>query len=380
VASGGLDRKICLWDLSGAGSVLKIENTDDSDEPSVKGSVYALATTPNVIAAGGPENVVRLWDAKSGKKVTKLVGHTDMVRSILVAQDGETIMSASSDQTVKVWSVREGRCMYTMTMHNDSVWGLYSDDPKLEVFYSYDKSGLMAKTDIRGRSSFDDGLCVAIGQDNSGHGLFRLIQHDGYIWTGSSTSTLNCWKDVSTDDAESQFESSNRGSSTNLAKHRLHSGSISKQSFLGGTESPRFSHIIPLRRNSSALTINQIPIKSVLRLSNTAHFPVLKRHDAEVLPPHIRRKNSVVEFEEDVYDPTPIKSHPEYSIHGQHGLVKHFLLNDKRRILTEDTSGEVMLWDLIKVLFAFPLSFGTLILTSIVCPCHVLREAGYRRC
>lgn len=113
VASGGLDRKISLFDLNGAGK--KLEIPVGEDDTSAKGSVYALAATPNIIASGGPENVVRLWDVRTGKRITKFVGHTDNIRDTLLSHDGDTIITGSSDQTVKVWSMTAGRCMYVKT-------------------------------------------------------------------------------------------------------------------------------------------------------------------------------------------------------------------------------------------------------------------------
>jgi len=45
----------------------------------------------------------------------------------------------------------------------------------------------------------------------------------------------------------------------------------------------------------------------------------------------------------------PVYALPEETIEGQHGLVKHKLLNDRRRVLTLDTASNVVLWDLLKV-------------------------------
>lgn len=63
---------------------------------------------------------------------------------------------------------------------------------------------------------------------------------------------------------------------------------------------------------------------------------------------------SDLEFE----DVTPLRSRPEESLEGQRGLVKHALLNDRRRVLTVDTAGEVMMWDLLR--------------------CEVIKELGRR--
>lgn len=49
----------------------------------------------------------------------------------------------------------------------------------------------------------------------------------------------------------------------------------------------------------------------------------------------------------------PIFEAPENVIHGEHGLIKHAVLNNRRMVVTEDKCGEIALWDLIKVLCWF---------------------------
>ena len=61
------------------------------------------------------------------------------------------------------------------------------------------------------------------------------------------------------------------------------------------------------------------------------------------------RKDSELFSESTLPAVEPIHNLPEETIEGQFGLVKHKLLNDRRRVLTLDTAGDVLLWDLIKV-------------------------------
>ncbi|KAB8294130.1 hypothetical protein EYC80_009576 [Monilinia laxa] len=327
VASGGLDRRICLWDLNGAGKQLEIEVGDE--DTSEKGSVYALSTGSHILAAGGPESIVRLWDSRTGKRITKFVGHTDNVRDILINEAGDMIMTASSDQTVKVWSMTAGRCMHTLTMHNDSVWSLFSDDPSLGVFYSSDRSGLVAKTDIRGTlGELDDGISLALAQENDG--VTRVIASGDHIWTATSSSSINRWADVDT------------GSDIQLPdayqRHRA-SSSVSR---------PRGASP-PVTNGHSK---KEIPLKSILRISNTASFPASTVRDSDSVANFSITSGGRI-ASEPILDPdlgliVPIHSLPEETIEGQHGLVKHKLLNDRRRVLTLDTAGDVLLWDLLK--------------------------------
>ena len=327
VASGGLDHKIRIWDLNGGGEKLQIAGGED--ETSAKGSVYALSVRGSIMASGGPESIVRLWDPKTGKRITKFVGHTDNVRDILINQDGDTIMTASSDQTIKVWSMAAGRCMHTLTMHNDSVWSLYSDHPQLSVFYSSDRSGMVAKTAVRGISDMDEGLSIAVAQEHEG--VDKLVAAGNYIWTATSSSSINRWRDVDTASEIQAPESPRQNRVASLA-------SIPK---------------IPSPSNEEPKKVieqsNKIPFASVLRISNTAPFTISKVRDLETATAYLGRKPSEAMIETDPGIVCPYYSLPEETIEGQNGLIKHVMLNDRKRVLTLDTTGEVMLWDLLKV-------------------------------
>ncbi|OJJ70462.1 hypothetical protein ASPBRDRAFT_56255 [Aspergillus brasiliensis CBS 101740] len=314
VASGGLDHKLYLWDLNGGGEVLGIDAC--GEDRTAKGSVYALGATSSVLASGGPESVVRVWDPKSGKLITKFVGHTDNIRDILVNQDGDTIMTASSDQTIKVWSLTAGRCMHTLTMHNDSVWSLYSNHPRLSVFYSSDRSGLVAKTDTRHSADIEQGVCVAALQEHEG--VINVVAAGDYIWTATPKSSINRWRDIDTT-AEIELPASGERQS-----------SAEKDATKG----------LP----------KKIPYESVLLLSNTSTFPNSRvPHDAAPgVASHAQGQASGSDMEDELGLTLPVQSLPEETIEGQHGLIKHFMLNDRKRTLTQDSAGEVVLWDLLK--------------------------------
>lgn len=340
VASGGLDHKIRLWDLNGGGERLHIDVGED--ENSAKGSVYALSVRGSIMASGGPESIVRLWDPKSGKRITNFVGHTDNIRDILINEDGDTVMTASSDQSIKVWSITAGRCMYTLTMHNDSVWSLYSDHPQLSLFYSSDRSGLVAKTDVRDCVDMDEGLSIAIAQEHEG--VSKVAVAGDYFWTATSSSSINRWHDVDTKNEVQSPESLRQ-------QQRLSIASRSK------VPSPPPNSKVPSPPPSSPPAMNgtaklTIPLSCVLRISNNATFPGQRPRDIEVSTIYSQasaRKMSEAVIDQDLGIIIPFHDLPRETIEGQNGLIKHVMLNDRRRVLTLDTAGEVTMWDLLKV-------------------------------
>jgi WD40 repeat protein len=52
---------------------------------------------------------VRIWDANSGALLKTLEGHTKSVNSANFSADGQFIMSASYDDTVRIWEVASGK-------------------------------------------------------------------------------------------------------------------------------------------------------------------------------------------------------------------------------------------------------------------------------
>lgn len=334
VASGGLDRKIKLWDLNGGGEKLQIDVGDGGNNP--KGSIYSLGIGGGILASGGPESVVRVWDPRSGKRVTRFVGHTDNVRSILVSEQGNLILTASSDTTIKMWSLTAGRCLHTLSMHSDSVWSLYSSHPALEIFHSSDRSGLVAKTDVR-TTEIEEGVCVAVCQEQEG--VNKVVVSGEYLWTATQSSSINRWMDVDT----------NNDIAPDTRRPRVTSSASIRPRPLSPSSSPVISNS-PTTIGSKRQTI---PVNALLRISNTSSFPTNVRDPDAVTVYSIASAHQAVSISETILDGDPgvlipVNDLPDETIEGQHGLIKHFLLNDRRTVLTLDTAGEVMMWDLLK--------------------------------
>ena len=90
------------------------------------GSVYGVAVTPDgkrAVSASW-DNTLKVWDLETGRALRTLEGHSARVYGVAVTPDGKRAVSASWDNTLKVWDLETGRVLRTLEGHSDSVSGV----------------------------------------------------------------------------------------------------------------------------------------------------------------------------------------------------------------------------------------------------------------
>ncbi|PLZ77849.1 hypothetical protein CBP16_20470, partial [Fischerella thermalis WC217] len=58
-----------------------------------------------ILASGGKQGVVQLWDLTTGKLLNTLEGHTDWVSTIAFSPDGKLFASGGYDKRILVWRI-----------------------------------------------------------------------------------------------------------------------------------------------------------------------------------------------------------------------------------------------------------------------------------
>jgi WD40 repeat protein len=101
---------------------------DWQDDGEKKEEVYNIALSPNntIVASGGQDRTVRLWEVETGKVITKWTGHTDYVMSVCWSADGKRVLSGSLDETVRVWDVKTGETVMAIKTGHLHVWAVIS--------------------------------------------------------------------------------------------------------------------------------------------------------------------------------------------------------------------------------------------------------------
>jgi hypothetical protein len=64
-----------------------------------------MSLDEKLLATGGADKAINLWDVQSGTLVARLQGHTSDVEALSFAPNGKFVVSTSEDKSVRIWSV-----------------------------------------------------------------------------------------------------------------------------------------------------------------------------------------------------------------------------------------------------------------------------------
>ncbi|MDI1479268.1 pentapeptide repeat-containing protein [Polyangium sp. y55x31] len=101
----------------------------------------AFSADGSMLAAAHVDGAVWLVDARRGKVLRVLLGHTGEARAVAFSPDGRRLASGSSDKTIRVWQVSTGRISSVLEGHAGAVNSVaFAPDGKVLVSGSEDKS------------------------------------------------------------------------------------------------------------------------------------------------------------------------------------------------------------------------------------------------
>ena len=135
----GSDRRAKIW------NVAKLQQHEP--QAVLEGHLrYVLAADMSldekILATGGADKAINLWEVTTGKLIARLQGHTSDVEALSFAPNGKFVVSTSEDKSVRIWSVdnREELVRLFFEKNGDKYVGVTLDN---QVFGDRD-SGLLS--------------------------------------------------------------------------------------------------------------------------------------------------------------------------------------------------------------------------------------------
>ena len=99
------------------------------EELSCNESPYTFIQHKNTVLTASDDDTAKLWDAESGTCVHTFQGHGYSVCSAIFSPDASEVLTASDDDTAKLWDAETGECVQTFQGHGGSVYSaVFSPD------------------------------------------------------------------------------------------------------------------------------------------------------------------------------------------------------------------------------------------------------------
>ncbi len=157
LALGGRDNAVQLWDISSGEEVQRFEGHTNY--------VVSVAFSPDgrTIASGSRDNTVRLWSVEGDREGRKLLGHSGRVTNVAFSPDGTLLATCSGDKTVRLWNVAREKQVRRMEGHTRLVTG---------VAFNPDGSLL---------ASGSEDMTVRVWETTSGREVMRLERHKDHV-------------------------------------------------------------------------------------------------------------------------------------------------------------------------------------------------------
>ncbi|CAH9094964.1 unnamed protein product [Cuscuta europaea] len=305
-ASAGLGGEVFVWDLEAALAPISkiIDGNEDECSNGVTGSGISLPVT-SLRPTSSSNNISSHTTQSQGYVPTAAKGHKESVYALAMNETGTLLVSGGTEKVIRVWDPRTGSKTMKLRGHTDNIRALLLDST----------------------------------------GRFCL--------SGSSDSMIRLW---------------------DLGQQRcVHSYAVHTDSVWALASTPTFSHVYSGGRDLSLYLTDLATRESVLLYTKEHPIVQLALHDdgiwvattdssvhrwpAEVHNPlkvfqiggsflagNLSFSRARISLEGST--PVPVYREPSCSIPGTPGIVKHEILNNRRHVLTKDTSGAVKLWEI----------------------------------
>ncbi|KAK6957188.1 hypothetical protein Daesc_002474 [Daldinia eschscholtzii] len=192
IITGSRDSQLRVWRLPESGSKRYIQTgppANDTDCPYfiriLQGhthSVRAIAAHGDTLVSGSYDNTVRVWRISTGETVHVLQGHSQKVYSVVLDVARNRCISGSMDSFVKIWDLETGSCLHTLEGHSLLVGLLDLRDERL----------VSAAADSTLRIwDPESGRCQSTLTAHTG--AITCFQHDGRKVISGSDRTLKMW-------------------------------------------------------------------------------------------------------------------------------------------------------------------------------------------
>ncbi|XP_021619259.1 WD repeat-containing protein 48 isoform X2 [Manihot esculenta] len=306
VASGGLGGEVFIWDLEAAlAPVSKSNDTMEEDcSNGVNGSGNQLPMT-SLRTISSSNNISAHTTQSHGYVPIAAKGHKESVYALAMNDSGTILVSGGTEKVVRVWDSRTGSKTMKLRGHTDNIRALLLD--------STGRFCLSGSSDSMIR-------LWDLGQQRCVH---SYAVHTDSVWALASTPTFG----------------------------HVYSGGRDLSLYLTDLATRESLLLCTKEHPILQLALHDDSIWVATTDSSVHRWPAEGRNPQKVfqrggsfLAGNLSFSRARVSLEGST--PVPVYKEPTLSIPGTSAIVQHEILNNRRHVLTKDTTGSVKLWEI----------------------------------
>jgi WD40 repeat protein/actin-like ATPase involved in cell morphogenesis len=154
------------------------------------GAINSMVISPDgqTLISGSNDQTIKVWQLSTGQNLRAFSGHTGAVQCVASSPDGRILVSGSDDKTVKIWENSPGQLLQTLSGHTGAVRCVaISPDGRTLVSGSQDAT-------------------IMVWDVSTGKLVRTLSGHEGAVWSvaispdrrtlvsGSQDATIKIWQ------------------------------------------------------------------------------------------------------------------------------------------------------------------------------------------
>ncbi|MBD2521195.1 serine/threonine-protein kinase [Nostoc sp. FACHB-133] len=170
------------------GEIFSLERTLGSWNYGHSEAVLTLAISPDgqTLASGINDKTIKVWNLKNGKEILTITGHSKQIISLAISADGQTLVSSSYDNKIKIWNLKNGEEISTIIANSAYILSIAIGSDQ-ETVISGGSNGIVALWNLK------TGDYIRTLATHDYRVTSVAISPNGYVASGSWDTTIKVW-------------------------------------------------------------------------------------------------------------------------------------------------------------------------------------------
>ncbi|EEB09051.1 U3 snoRNP-associated protein Utp13 [Schizosaccharomyces japonicus yFS275] len=149
LATGGAEGLVKVWDLAGGFATHSLRGHGGV----VSALAFGKVEDAWILASGADDTRIRIWDLATSRSTASFEGHSSTVRGLVFTDNGKFLVSGSRDKTILVWNVQTRKLARTIpALYSIEAigWmeGVSTEDSSKKLLYAAGENNIIGVWDV----------------------------------------------------------------------------------------------------------------------------------------------------------------------------------------------------------------------------------------